>query len=774
MKHSKSVLANLAISYLTIVIVIVLFLCSVFYLYFPRNYKEEIRNKNQIILENAANYIESAVFQRVQQIYLDLSLENSVNIDLYTKETLQGNHSRIIDIQDLLKKEVTNNSDIVYAVHLFYPLQKVLISSVYGLKYYDEASKDTFATMDWIDKMQGNDTGFVWNEVRMVPQDINTNVSSNNSMNPLISYAHSFPFNSTGEQSKLIIAIDIKEAAVSEIIRNVMPSDYANTFIIGESGQIISAADDRILGSRTDNNAYITKILSSNTAADSFTDTINQIPSVVSYHNFTTNKWKIYNVTSTDDYYSKSILLQKVVLLICLLTIIMGIILSGMFTIAIYNPLQRLMSRIKGLFDTVPDAERNEYTLIGTAFNTLTHKVSSLEETLQANNPVIKHNVVLNMLRNSYSSEELAEQLYSLHISMEYANFCCMVIDPVSKGIEPLSPKSSQYVIYRLINQLEAIDFHESQLIAEELPDRKIAVIVCTNHLEEGLLEQLSRFIYSEVNPGVDQYCQLAVGQWVQQFVDVHRSFAEAQQLIKYAYFLPEIAMIQDLTLLNREHSNNEIPQAFLLKFKEKLQARNIDEVTAAIDHLIVHLREGMYSADYCHIILLNMVSMYSEGLKSVQYKPSGSLKLDVYKQHAFIQNIVGFREWLVNSIAAFYIYMEQRSEERNVESIETVKEYISKHLSEELSLDIVAGNVFISPKYLSKIFKEETGINYIDYVTDKRMEKALELMASTDMTVEQIANTVGYGSSAYFIKKFKGINGCTPKDYTRNLIKQA
>lgn len=774
MQKRNSVFTNLAISYVTIVVVIVLLLCSIFYMYFPRDYNEEIRTKNQMVLENAANYIESAVFQRVKKIYLDLSLVQSANIDLYTKSTLQGNYSEIIDIQELLKNEVANNSDLVYAVHLFYPKQKVMISSVYGLRYYDDGSKDTYMTMDWIDRMRSNDKSFLWMESRLVPQDIYTSVSGNNSMNPLITYAHSYPFNATGENCELMIAIDIKEAAISKIIQNVMPSDYKSTFIIGESGEIISAADKGLLGSRTGNNSYMNKILSSNATAESFNDTIDNIPYVVSHHKFKTNEWKIYNITASDNYYKKSIFLQKVVLLICLLAIIVGIVLSGIFTIASYNPLKRLMGKIKGLFDHPAGSELNEYTLIDTAINKLTTRVSSLEETLQINHPVIKHNVVLNILRNNYSSEELAEQLQSLNISMAYSDYCCMVIDPVSTGCKELSSKTIQYVIYNLINQLEAAVIDEYRIIAEELPDKKIVAIVCTNNPGEWLIELLNGMILSEVKHRFDLDYKVSLGRWVQAFMDVHQSYVDAQILMKYGYFLPEVTMINDVNLLNRENSNQEIPHSILLKFKEKLQARNLKGVTAAIDNLIEHMKEGMYSADYCHFILLNTVSVYSDYLKSVRYKQADSVRMDLHKQYTSIYSINGFREWLVQSITEFISHMEKRSDDRNMESIEAVKEYISKHLSEELSLDTVAAKVYISPKYLSKIFKEEIGINYTDYVTKMRMEKALELMATNNMTVEQIANTVGYGTSAYFIKKFKEINGCTPKTYVRSLIKQA
>lgn len=773
-KKGNSAFTNLAISYITLVIVIVLLLCSIFYMYFPKSYNEEIQNKNQVILESTANDIESAVFQRVQQIYLDLSQNGPVSIDLLASGTLQGNHSSVIDIQAVLKNEVTDHSDIVSAVHLFYPKSQIMISSNSGLRFMDNEQENSLTAMSWVDELRKSQSSVVWTESRMVPQDIYTSLSDDNGRIPLISYAHSYPFNATGEDCELMIAIDIKEEAISTIIQKIMPSGYENTFVISPSGTLISAADKTILGSNLSDGSYMNRILSSNVEADSFTDTIHKESTEVSFHKFASNDWTLYNITPSDHYYQKSILLQKVVLLICLLAIIVGCALSGLFTIRIYDPLKRLRDKIKGMSDPPTELGFNEYTLIDTAINKLAGKVNSLEETLQINSPVIRHNIVLNILNNSYSDEELVEQLQSINVSMAYSHCCCLLIDPVSKRFKALDPKSVQYVIYRLINELETANFPGSYMIAEEMTDQKIAVIVCADKREEGLLEQISDFVLSEVRSSFELDFTISHGCWVQDFMDVHKSFAEAKILAKYRYFLPQHSVIRDTGLLERESSPNEIPQAVLLKFKEKLQARNVEGVVTAIDQILEHMQEGMYSADYCRFILLNTVSVYSDYLISVRVTLSDNVKMNLYNQYTSIHDINEYREWLVHSITGFVDHMEKRSDNRTIESIAAVKEYIDNHLSEELSLDTVASKVFLSPKYLSKIFKEETGKNYVEYVTEKRMEKALELMENRNMTIEQIANTVGYGTTAYFIKKFKEKNGYTPKNYIRQLMEQS
>jgi two-component system response regulator YesN len=83
-----------------------------------------------------------------------------------------------------------------------------------------------------------------------------------------------------------------------------------------------------------------------------------------------------------------------------------------------------------------------------------------------------------------------------------------------------------------------------------------------------------------------------------------------------------------------------------------------------------------------------------------------------------------------------------------------------------EISLNKTASAFYISPFYLSKIFKDETGINYIEYVVQCKMEKATNLLASTDLSIEEVTNSIGYKHASYFTRKFKEFSGKTPNEY--------
>ena len=80
--------------------------------------------------------------------------------------------------------------------------------------------------------------------------------------------------------------------------------------------------------------------------------------------------------------------------------------------------------------------------------------------------------------------------------------------------------------------------------------------------------------------------------------------------------------------------------------------------------------------------------------------------------------------------------------------------------------LDDVSRAVNISPYYFSKIFKENTGENFIEYLTNIRIDKAKELLGTTEYSMKEICSMVGYSDPNYFSRSFKKNVGVTPTEY--------
>lgn len=95
---------------------------------------------------------------------------------------------------------------------------------------------------------------------------------------------------------------------------------------------------------------------------------------------------------------------------------------------------------------------------------------------------------------------------------------------------------------------------------------------------------------------------------------------------------------------------------------------------------------------------------------------------------------------------------------------------YIQENYQKDLSLDEVSRRMDLSPYYFSKLFKEETGNNFVEYVTDLRMQKAKELLAEDGKSMKEICISVGYGDPNYCSRIFKKNTGVTPTEYRESM----
>jgi two-component system response regulator YesN len=116
---------------------------------------------------------------------------------------------------------------------------------------------------------------------------------------------------------------------------------------------------------------------------------------------------------------------------------------------------------------------------------------------------------------------------------------------------------------------------------------------------------------------------------------------------------------------------------------------------------------------------------------------------------------------------------MEKLEEIKSYPSIiKKIKLYIEEnYFKEELSLIDAAEYVNLSPQHLSRIFKKEMDINFIDYLTNVRIGKAIELFADDTIKMYEIAEQIGYSSQHYFSSVFKKVIGSSPIEY-RNLVR--
>jgi AraC-like DNA-binding protein/ligand-binding sensor protein len=138
-------------------------------------------------------------------------------------------------------------------------------------------------------------------------------------------------------------------------------------------------------------------------------------------------------------------------------------------------------------------------------------------------------------------------------------------------------------------------------------------------------------------------------------------------------------------------------------------------------------------------------------------------------KQHESVVKLLSiFAEHL--SMVSNRIVLQEQNAEPPV--IARAKQYITEHQTEELSLDQVARSVHTSKFYFCKMFKKATGINFTDYLSRVRTERAKSLLLNPNLRVSEIAYEVGFQSLTHFNRVFKRILGESPTDYRNQLAR--
>ena len=162
----------------------------------------------------------------------------------------------------------------------------------------------------------------------------------------------------------------------------------------------------------------------------------------------------------------------------------------------------------------------------------------------------------------------------------------------------------------------------------------------------------------------------------------------------------------------------------------------------------------GYDDFSYCREALRLQITDYI--LKPVNYEEFGTC-IDNLKISLFEQRVSATTE-------------PEKLEERTITGI---TRYLQEHLAEEISLSVLAEEFHMNPQYISQLFKNVIGVNFLSYYTNIRMEKAKKLLLSTSLSIAEVADQSGYGDYRVFTKVFKKTEGITPSQYRRDFLEE-
>jgi two-component system response regulator YesN len=170
--------------------------------------------------------------------------------------------------------------------------------------------------------------------------------------------------------------------------------------------------------------------------------------------------------------------------------------------------------------------------------------------------------------------------------------------------------------------------------------------------------------------------------------------------------------------------------------------------------------------------------TIYSLGIQIVNYLLKNTLLKDEYvsmkevfgltsKSTNFFELKQEVYEWVKKVLHT----LEEMNSTQNADQIDLAKNWIMTNLDQNITIQKIASHVYMNPTYFSEYFKTQTGETVLDFVTRIRIEKARELLLSTDLKIYDISEKVVYSDTKHFSKLFKRQYGETPSKYKEKII---
>lgn len=239
----------------------------------------------------------------------------------------------------------------------------------------------------------------------------------------------------------------------------------------------------------------------------------------------------------------------------------------------------------------------------------------------------------------------------------------------------------------------------------------------------------------------------------------VAAEYQEMEKALEYKFFLPPTAMMftdEPYAPLQGEPADID---NLLDEISAYISYGESQMIRSGIERMFIALQTCNHlSTIYVKYICTEIAKKYVQA-----YKKEHNASFQTFVEEIYLtQNLLQLKDLMIDLIEV----QEKSSAESPRKVIGEVIKLIHRDYGQDISLDSLAEKAYLSPSYLSHLFKKETGASLVKYITCYRLDKAGELLRSTNKKVSDISHEVGYTSFAYFCSIFKNYYGKTPAKY--------
>lgn len=401
--------------------------------------------------------------------------------------------------------------------------------------------------------------------------------------------------------------------------------------------------------------------------------------------------------------------------------------------------------------------------------------LSRLRSQLHQSLPLLKERFLEKLVTSPMTQEERLLGMEAYQLKLQGPSYVAIVgdLDERPSDQPEDSEMDRELIRFGVYNIMQEIIEQEHDGIVFRTRDHKVAALYSAE--SDGLLLQ-SQTIAGHVRHSVEKYLKrtisIGIGRPCEDIQQLSLSYQEALSALDYRFMLGvnRTLSIQDVEFGQRAgvSFNNDWEKQLISAMRTGSRANVSNALQAGFDEL----RSSGTTVDKGYGIIHKLLVALMNWIDETGLTLTTGIGDEVFSQIQAMKTLDVIQRWLEETCNR--ILMDLSAKRLNVaqSQMQKAEQFINdNYMNVDLTLNDVCSNLYMSISYFSTLFKQHTGMTFVEYLTRIRLEKAKELLAVTSEKTYEIALRVGYGDPHYFSVIFKRQTGTTPKEY-RNLQK--
>lgn len=255
--------------------------------------------------------------------------------------------------------------------------------------------------------------------------------------------------------------------------------------------------------------------------------------------------------------------------------------------------------------------------------------------------------------------------------------------------------------------------------------------------------------------------CFIAISEEIDAPQNIGSIYQKTEKYLEDRFFYKDTCIYPIEREQREEAFHSESINQLMNEMEEDIKFRDVFSLQKNMEIILHKCKNNEFqSYIYTRFVCGNLIKILYQALPEQQNEISKKIE-DLYHYNHFAQ-IEESLEEIMNRV----IHKLSFQQDSPKHMICIIEKYIHDHYMDVLSLDILAEKVYLTSHYLSSIFSQEKGIGLNKYIKKVRMDKAEELLRTTNMKIGDICEAVGYTNLSYFCKTFRNEYGVTPEKY--------